>query len=577
MSSENKRLIVAGSLIFLVLLLQPFYYDWLGILPEEPPSKVEDRVKPVAIPETLEKPNTDSPKPKKRQPPEAASEQITINTPLYSAKISNRGGGSVVSLVLNELNDNNYKYLGGFNPFGEYVKDEPVVLFPVENNFCSPCLSSYSPKNQEYLLFNRAFSRISSGPNTYSINDTDSLTLLFEFIDDSGLKITKEIVFNGSSYEIDHHFYLENPSAFWGDSFEVRWQGGLSPTERVKLDDITYASATSGQSGETEDINQTGKEDNYKRQVLDGNTDWVSIRNKYFTAAIIAESPGTFASLDSHNGDFPNRDVTPVYSASIGFPSYVNSIKTRLYLGPLDLEQIQKTKTNLDDTMNFGFTLIRPIGKGVLWFLQFLQTSLKVNYGFILIIFALIVRIITGPLTKKSFESSQQMQKIQPLVKKIQKKLKDNPTKMNQEIMSLYKEKGVNPLGGCLPMLLQMPLLWALFVVFRSTIEFRGAPFLFWITDLSQPDIVFNLPFSVPLYGSHIAVLPVLMGLSIFLTQRMSMATMDSAQRPIMYIMNGFFILLFNQFPSGLNLYYTVYNILNYFQQRTIRAQNEGL
>ena len=142
---------------------------------------------------------------------------------------------------------------------------------------------------------------------------------------------------------------------------------------------------------------------------------------------------------------------------------------------------------------------------------------------------------------------------------------------MNQEVMALYRDEGVNPLGGCLPMLLQMPLLWALFVVFRSTIEFRGSKFMLWITDLSQPDIIFNLPFSIPIYGGHIAVLPILMGISIFLTQRMSMATMDKAQRPMMYIMNGFFVLLFNQFPSGLNLYYTVYNLLNFFQQRSIR------
>ena len=145
---------------------------------------------------------------------------------------------------------------------------------------------------------------------------------------------------------------------------------------------------------------------------------------------------------------------------------------------------------------------------------------------------------------------------------------------MNQEIMALYKEKGVNPLGGCLPMLLQMPLLFSLFVVFKSTIEFRGAEFIFWISDLSQPDIIFNLPFTLPLYGGHVAILPVLMGVSIFLTQRMSMATMDPAQKPMMYIMNVFFVLLFNQFPSGLNLYYTTYNILNYFQQRSIRMQS---
>ena len=141
--------------------------------------------------------------------------------------------------------------------------------------------------------------------------------------------------------------------------------------------------------------------------------------------------------------------------------------------------------------------------------------------------------------------------------------------------MGLYKKEGVNPLGGCLPILVQMPLLIALFQVFRKTIEFRGASFLpFWITDLSQPDVLFYLPegWWIPLYGNHVAFLPILMGFSIYLTQKLSMATMDPAQKPMMYIMNAFFILIFNGFPSGLNLYYTVYNLLNYFQQKSIRA-----
>ena len=120
-----------------------------------------------------------------------------------------------------------------------------------------------------------------------------------------------------------------------------------------------------------------------------------------------------------------------------------------------------------------------------------------------------------------------------------------------------------------------MPLLWALFIVFRSTIEFRGAPFIFCITDLSKPDVVFTLPFSVPIYGSGVAILPLLMGITLILTMRMTSATMDKNQKPVMYFMNVFFVLLFNTFPSGLNLYYTAYNILSFFQQRSIRAKIE--
>jgi YidC/Oxa1 family membrane protein insertase len=574
MNTDNKRIFLAGALIFLVLILQPFYYDWLGINQGEP----QEEVYPEDI-QPIQK-NKDFIEEKFTKEPDEQfktdEEFFVINTSLYSTTITNRGGGSVVQMVLNEMNNDDYRFHGSYDNLGEYIDESLVTLTAVENQNCTPCLSSYDVAEDDYLLFNAPFSIRSNYSQTYTLDPSDELTLSFEYIDVSGMTIKKDVIFSGDSYEIQHNFKLANTANFYGDHFELRWEGGLSPTEKMQLDDITYASAMSGQSGETEDINQTSADGGYSRQVLDGNTDWVSIRNKYFTAALIADNKGSFATLESHNGEFPKREITPVYSASIGYPISIDEINSRLYLGPLDLEKIQLTGTDLDETMNFGFTLIRPISKAVLWFLIFLHNTLKLNYGFILILFAVLVRIITGPLTRKSFESSQQMQKVQPLVKKIQAKLKDNPTKMNQEVMALYKEKGVNPLGGCLPMILQMPLLWALFVVFRSTIEFRGAGFIFWIKDLSQPDAIINLPFTLPIYGGHIAVLPILMGLSIFLTQRMSMATMDKAQRPMMYIMNGFFVLLFNQFPSGLNLYYTVYNILNFFQQRAIRIKNEG-
>jgi YidC/Oxa1 family membrane protein insertase len=575
MNSDNRRIFLAGALIFLVLLLQPYYYDWLGISKDTSQEEVysEEATSPEPTKEIIQ-PNAATTAPAQFKIDE---QFIVINTNLYSTTITNRGGGSIVKMSLSEMNSTDYRYRGGYDSNGEYIEDNLVVLAPVENSNCTPCLSSFDVAEDSYLLFNSPFTILNSDySKIYTLQSNDVLTLTFEYLDESGMNIHKEVTFHGDSYEIEHNFILQNSDNFYGDHFELRWEGGLAPTEKVQLDDITYASAMSGQSGETEDINQTSADGNYSRQVLDGNTDWVSIRNKYFTAALIADNKGSFATLESHNGQFPQREITPVYSTSIGYPISIEQINSRLYLGPLDLEKIQLTGTDLDETMNFGFTLIRPIGKGVLWFLKFLHNTLKLNYGFVLIIFALLVRVITGPLTKKSFESSQKMQKIQPLVKKIQAKLKDNPTKMNQEVMALYKEKGVNPLGGCLPMLLQMPLLWALFVVFRSTIEFRGAGFIFWIKDLSQPDAIINLPFTLPIYGGHIAVLPILMGLSIFLTQRMSMATMDKSQRPMMYIMNGFFVLLFNQFPSGLNLYYTVYNILNFFQQRSIRLKTEG-
>jgi YidC/Oxa1 family membrane protein insertase len=201
------------------------------------------------------------------------------------------------------------------------------------------------------------------------------------------------------------------------------------------------------------------------------------------------------------------------------------------------------------------------------------------NYGVICILFAFIIRIFTGPLTKQSFLSNQKMQKVQPKMKKIQEKYKDDQAKLSQATMELYKKEGVNPLGGCLPILVQMPLLIALFQVFRKTIEFRGAEFLpFWITDLSQPDIILQFEFlkHIPgisfFFGHGIALLPIIMGVVMFLSMQMTATTSpDPSAKFAMYFMNAFFILLFNTFPSGLNLYYTIYNILNFIQQRQLK------
>ncbi len=134
--------------------------------------------------------------------------------------------------------------------------------------------------------------------------------------------------------------------------------------------------------------------------------------------------------------------------------------------------------------------------------------------------------------------------------------------------MKLYKEYGVNPLGGCIPMVLQMPLLIALFSVFRSTIELRGASFIWWITDLARPDTVAILPFSIPLYGNTFNILPLFMGITLFIQQKISMK--DPKQKALVYFMPIFFTLLFNSFPSGLNLYYALFNLFSILQERLI-------
>ena len=427
-------------------------------------------------------------------------------------------------------------------------------------------MSIYDNQTNQYEYINQPFQLIEKNNGLdYMLDDNDTLVLNFKTVWNN-MTIHKKMTFYGNSYQTRHQYFISNSIV---NKFEVIWDGGINPIDQADFDWVT-GSAMIGQSGETESIQISDGERYIEREEYNGSTDWVSVRTKYFITALLADDTADYGSM---LGSLDNIGVNPSYIIGLGY--YGNDeINTSVYLGPLDIDHIGSINNTLDDTINFGFAIVRPIGKFVLWFLKLLHNTFNLNYGICLIIFAGIIQLLTSPLTKKMYESSRKMQAIQPRVKKIQEKYKNDAQKMNQEVMKIYTENGVNPLGGCLPLLLQMPLLMAIFSVFRDTIEFRGASFILWINDLSQPDILFHLPFHIPLYGDHVAFLPIVMGISIFLTQRLSMATMDPAQKPMMYIMNGFFILIFNSFPAGLNLYYTIYNLLNYYQQKTIRSQN---
>jgi len=204
---------------------------------------------------------------------------------------------------------------------------------------------------------------------------------------------------------------------------------------------------------------------------------------------------------------------------------------------------------------------------------QFLRLFIS-NYGVILVIFSIIVKIALYPLTKTSMDSMRKMQALQPMMAEIREKYKDDPQKMNQQIMRLYKEYGVNPAGGCLPMILQLPILYALWAVFSATIELRQASFVGWIQDLSSPDVVTTLPFRIPFFNiNEVSGLALLMGITMFVQQKMSVK--DPRQKMMVYLMPVMLTLMFNSFPAGLNLYYFMFNLLSIAQQVWVNKQHK--
>jgi len=220
--------------------------------------------------------------------------------------------------------------------------------------------------------------------------------------------------------------------------------------------------------------------------------------------------------------------------------------------------------------INFGWRLIvRPIGE---WFMLPLFKMIHMfisNFGISIIIFSIIIKILLYPLSISQMRSAQKMKLIQPDVNKIREKFKDDPKAQQAEMMKLYSEMGVNPAGGCLPLLLQMPILYALWAVLRTAIELRQAEFFLWIKDLSMPDVIFSLPFRLPLLNvDQFSGLALLMGITMFIQQKMTIT--DPKQKALVYMMPIMFTLMFSSFPSGLNLYYFMFNLLSIAQQQYI-------
>jgi YidC/Oxa1 family membrane protein insertase len=201
---------------------------------------------------------------------------------------------------------------------------------------------------------------------------------------------------------------------------------------------------------------------------------------------------------------------------------------------------------DLDRMVNLGWKIIRPFSIGILWFFVNLHKIIP-NYGLVIIVFTILIKVVFHPLTHKSTKATLKMQELQPKLAQLKEKLKKDPARLNQETMKMYKQSGVNPLGGCLPLLFQMPIFYALFVVFRSTIELRGARFAFWLTDLSQKD---------PYY-----VLPIIMAGTMFWQQKITIK--DPKQAMLVYLMPIMFFFFFYNFPAGLTLYWTVFNALS--------------
>jgi YidC/Oxa1 family membrane protein insertase len=392
---------------------------------------------------------------------------------------------------------------------------------------------------------------------------------------------TREIVF---SYKSANGMQVEKVYRFFADSYvmglDVRvFNGSEQPvTESLSIamreaypgkknsNVFEGPSALIDKSLETIEVSDIAK-----KNTLAGKIKWLALQSRYFMTSLIPLKEET-ASL--RLAVLPGNVVEAQYDSpeQVLAPNSRQSFEYQLFFGPKDINAIQPAGHQLERAVDFGMFDI--LAKPCLWLLNFIYGVIP-NYGVAIIILTILTKILLWPLGTKSYKSMSQMKKLQPLIQEIREKYKNDRKKMNEEVMALHKTYSINPVGGCLPMILQIPVFFALYRMLDQAIELRHAHFLWWINDLSAPDRLFNFDFSIPFmeppYG--IPVLTLVMGATMFWQQKMSPPAGDPAQAKMMLLMPVVFTFIFINFSAGLVLYWLVNNVLSIAQQSYIQKK----
>jgi YidC/Oxa1 family membrane protein insertase len=488
---------------------------------------------------------------------------IMVETNKFYAEFSSKGG----SLIKYEVK--------GFNTWDGY----PVQLLYLEKGGeLNLLFNSVEGKliNTKNLFFNADYEPWQKAVLTGS----EELIINYELIIDTlGSKITKSYKIKNDSYMFDIQIGLYNTKNYISNyEYQFAWENSLKLTEYRSDAEGAHAHAFAEMGDELEVFDVTSNDKPIKSD-LNGQTSWVSSRIKYFTVFLIPQSKKADGNYITGNYyDLPNNGFEKDYSIALKMlikNEYAEVNNFNVYLGPVDYEILKSYNMNLQSTMRFSLDfLVRPIAQyAILPFFLFLHKFIS-NWGIVIIIFSIVMKIVLTPFTRFQMKSMKKMGELQPKMNAIREKYKDDPQKQQQMLMKLYKDEKINPAGGCLPLLLQLPILYALFGVFNSTIELRQAYFGLWIHDLSIPDVILKLPFKIPLFGiDYISGLALLMGITMFLQQKMTIK--DPKQMAMVYIMPIMLTLLFTTLPAGLNLYYFMFNLLSIIEQYYITKKGK--
>jgi len=468
---------------------------------------------------------------------------IRVNTPLYSAIISEKGA-VFKSFVLNKYRENVEPDSPLLEMISPEIKDGTIKISLAGNSI--PTL-------------NDAFFSTDIKDDAIDINEK-SKELSFFWKSSNGIIIEKKFLFSPETYMIGCKVIIKNGS---NQTIQDNLILSLFKTyaENGRMYGFEGPSALINNALEQVDI-----DDIEDKNIYNGELKWIAVQDRYFMSCIVPEK-AVEASMRLFLGQDNVLENQLIQPESIINPGTQSTFVYHMFMGPRSTKVLKEIDYDLDKAINFGFFDI--LAKPCLWLMNFLYDYTISNYGIAIIILTIFTKIILWPLGAKSYKSMNEMKKIQPLVMEIREKYKGDKKKMNEATMALYKTYKVNPVGGCLPMVFQIPVFFALYRMLYEAIELRHAPFFWWINDLSAPDRLLNFGFSIPFmqppYG--IPVLTIIMGATMFLQQKISPAMGDPSQAKIMMFMPLVFTVIFINFSSGLVLYWLVNNVLSIAQQ----------
>lgn len=369
-------------------------------------------------------------------------------------------------------------------------------------------------------------------------------------------------------YEIQYSLDVQNVDPQMAN-LSFQWTDIIRPMEKDLADTrnnttITYYETEGG----FDRLSPTGTAE---KESLNSPLKWIAIKKKFFLASIIAK--GTFPSGELEYTMNPD-DASVVKRADVKLAIATNNGKAdfKYYIGPNDYQVIGKVTEDFAKNVELGWRPIYWINKWVIFPVFHFLTGFISNYGVIIIILVILLKLVLAPLSYRSFLSMAKMKVLKPELDEIKERVGDDMTKVQQEQMKLYQQVGVNPISGCIPVLLQMPLILAMFYLFPASIELRQQPFL-WAEDLSTYDSIISFPFSIPFLGSHLSLFTLLMTIAniVFAWQNNQISSVTGPMKSMQYMMPVIFLFVLNTFSAGLTFYYFISTLFTFAQQAIIR------